>query len=138
MYATEALWSDREVVLTAVQQDAGALACAADDLLEDPSFATEAKKKFHLLKLTALSGRSTMVAAGSYLEIADGVASYRYNEVWEVLRKCRNRLGLSDEGGTMELWHGSDRVPADGTQVTDWPGIQPLGEISEYQLLVTR
>eukprot|EP00971_Amphidinium_carterae_P175307 3475159-Amphidinium_carterae.1 len=30
----------------------GALQWAADCLLEDPSFATEAKRQFHLLKLT--------------------------------------------------------------------------------------
>eukprot|EP00971_Amphidinium_carterae_P178471 3540610-Amphidinium_carterae.1 len=71
-----------------------------------------------------LSGRSTVVAAG-------GPWSFGV-----VLAECRRRLGLA--GARMELWHGSEKVPADGTRVGDWPGIQPLGEISAYQLVVTR
>eukprot|EP00971_Amphidinium_carterae_P028090 552862-Amphidinium_carterae.1 len=55
-----------------------------------------------------------------------------------VLDKAHARLGLPDDDSTMELWHGSgEKVPA-GTRVADWPGVQPRGEISEYQLLVTR
>eukprot|EP00971_Amphidinium_carterae_P173544 3440170-Amphidinium_carterae.1 len=73
-----------------------------------------------------LSGRSTVVVAGGIGTAAD------------VLRMCRRRLGLLDDGTTMELWHGSGRVPADGKYVPNWPGIQPPGEISEYQLVVTR
>eukprot|EP00971_Amphidinium_carterae_P092932 1839807-Amphidinium_carterae.2 len=91
----------------------------------DPSFEMEAKKQFHLLKLTMLSGRSAMMAAGSHGEVRDALA------------RCRDRLGLADDGATMELWHGSDRVP-DGAKVPDWPGVQPKGEVSEYQLLVAR
>eukprot|EP00971_Amphidinium_carterae_P067457 1335825-Amphidinium_carterae.1 len=60
--AAEALRADREVVLAAVQQHEGAIEYAADCLLEDPTFATTAKSKFYLLKLTMLSGRSTVVA----------------------------------------------------------------------------
>eukprot|EP00971_Amphidinium_carterae_P002960 58076-Amphidinium_carterae.1 len=59
-----------------------------------------------------------------------------------VLHKCRSKLGLvrlEDDGSTMELLHCSGkRVPCDGTEVLDWPGVQPLGEISEYQLVITR
>eukprot|EP00971_Amphidinium_carterae_P153086 3034528-Amphidinium_carterae.1 len=61
-YAAQVFWSDREVVQAAVQQDTDALEDAADVLLEDPSFATEAKGEFRLLKLTMLSGRSTVLA----------------------------------------------------------------------------
>eukprot|EP00971_Amphidinium_carterae_P096270 1904943-Amphidinium_carterae.1 len=60
MYAAEALRADREVVQAAVQDNADALQWAADEMLEDPSFATAAKRNFHLLKLTMLSGRSTV------------------------------------------------------------------------------
>eukprot|EP00971_Amphidinium_carterae_P006444 127156-Amphidinium_carterae.1 len=71
-----------------------------------------------------LSGRSAVVAAE------------RDEYVGTVLAVCRRRLGL--DHARMELWHGSgERVPHDDT-VEDWPGILPLGEISEYQLLVTR
>eukprot|EP00971_Amphidinium_carterae_P345370 6486292-Amphidinium_carterae.1 len=95
--ATEALRADRGVVLAAVQQDADALRFAADCLIEDASFAMEAKRRFFLLKLTLLSGRSTVVAAWAFWKVEN------------VLRRCRNRLGLSDEGTTMELLHGSER-----------------------------
>eukprot|EP00971_Amphidinium_carterae_P284314 5644869-Amphidinium_carterae.2 len=77
---------------------------AADCLLEDPTFAMEAKREFRLLKLTMLSGRSTVVRAESS------------NDVRFVDAACRSRLGLSpigDHGSTMELWHGSTRVPAE-------------------------
>eukprot|EP00971_Amphidinium_carterae_P006037 118967-Amphidinium_carterae.1 len=75
-----------------------------------------------------LSGRSIVVAARVW-------GLWR---VQNVLHECRKRLGLSDEGATMELWHGSDRVPDDDRLLLDFPGVQPLGEISEYQLLVRR
>eukprot|EP00971_Amphidinium_carterae_P301780 5995646-Amphidinium_carterae.1 len=118
---------DREVIQAAVQEDARALLWAADEMLEDPSFATEAKKECHLLKLTMLSGRSTVVAV---------------LPVWDikiVLYECRRRLGLAEDGTTMELWHCSGMVPNDNnTEVSDWPGVQPKGEISEYQLLIRR
>eukprot|EP00971_Amphidinium_carterae_P241709 4799306-Amphidinium_carterae.1 len=152
-YATEALRADREVVLRAVQRDGwalkhapehlradcevaqaavrqngNALGFAAEGLLEDPSFATEAKRDFYLLKLTMLSGRSTVVTA---------TRGFLHSNVEYVLRVCRTWFGLADDGSTMELWHGSDRVP-DGSWVWDWPGIQPPGEISEYQLVVRR
>eukprot|EP00971_Amphidinium_carterae_P251486 4992025-Amphidinium_carterae.1 len=103
-----------------------ALPLAADCLLEDPTFATEAKRLRHLLKVAMLSGRSTVVAALGCEDVED------------VLNWCRMRLGLADDSTTtMELWHGSDRV-RDGHGVWNWPGIQPPGEISEYQLVVRR
>eukprot|EP00971_Amphidinium_carterae_P274563 5448202-Amphidinium_carterae.1 len=99
-YATEALKADREVVLAAVQKNLNTLLFAVDDLLEDPSFVTETKRNFHLLKLTLLSGRSTVVAATGY------------ERVEHVLKRCHERLGLADDGATLQLWHGADRVPA--------------------------
>eukprot|EP00971_Amphidinium_carterae_P301185 5983769-Amphidinium_carterae.1 len=142
-YATEALRADGEIVLTAVQKDgwalkyttqvqqnSNALLFTASCLLEDPTFATEAKEVFFLLRLTMLSGRSTVVAAGPAYQ------HEWYYENWHVdvvLAKCRTNLGLTDDGATMELWHGSDIVPEE-TPVEHWPGIKPPGEISEYQL----
>eukprot|EP00971_Amphidinium_carterae_P229900 4562293-Amphidinium_carterae.1 len=61
----EALTAEREVVLAAVQQSERALPWAADDLLEDPTFAREAKRDFHLLKLTMLSGKAQLHNCGS-------------------------------------------------------------------------
>eukprot|EP00971_Amphidinium_carterae_P095767 1895138-Amphidinium_carterae.1 len=103
----------------------GALLWAADELLEDPTFATEAKGDLHLLKLTMLSGSSTVVAA------------YGDWSVESVLTWCRWRLGLPDDGTSLELLHGSESVPADA-DVKDFPGVQPLGDISAYQLVLTR
>eukprot|EP00971_Amphidinium_carterae_P060634 1200139-Amphidinium_carterae.1 len=65
-----------------------------------------------------LSGRSTVVAAS----LGDG-------NVRDVLEVCRERLGLADDGSTMELWHDPEMVPADA-RVREWPGVQPKGEIS--------
>eukprot|EP00971_Amphidinium_carterae_P028055 552270-Amphidinium_carterae.1 len=48
-----------------MEQDNQALQYAGDALLEDELFASEAKKRFHLLKITMLSGRSTVVASPS-------------------------------------------------------------------------
>mmetsp|Transcript_30187 Transcript_30187/g.66422 ORF Transcript_30187/g.66422 Transcript_30187/m.66422 type:complete len:142 (+) Transcript_30187:487-912(+) len=128
MYATEALKADREVVLTAVQQFPGSLGFAADGLLEDPTFATEAKTRGYLLKVTMLSGRSAVMTAMGY------------ETVISVHREFRSKLGLADDDSTVELWHCSgEMVPHDDeAEVRDWLGIQPLGEISEYQLLVGR
>eukprot|EP00971_Amphidinium_carterae_P288500 5728404-Amphidinium_carterae.1 len=69
-----------------------------------------------------LSGRSTVVAA-------DGLWNAEM-----VLDQACERLRLPDDGATMEMWHGSVSVP-DDESVQDWPGIQPRGEISEYQLV---
>eukprot|EP00971_Amphidinium_carterae_P161692 3205271-Amphidinium_carterae.1 len=73
-----------------------------------------------------LSGRSTVVAA------------HQLWSVGNVLDECRRRLGLEEDGTRMELWHGSEKVPDEATEVRDWPGIQPEGEISEYQLVLRR
>eukprot|EP00971_Amphidinium_carterae_P133877 2652636-Amphidinium_carterae.1 len=129
-YASEALRADREVVQAAVQQHVNALEFAEDCLLEDPTFATEAKRFFHLIKLTMLSGRSTVV-------VATLSARFGQSDAEVVLHICRERLGVDVDGSTMELWHGLESVPDDEC-VEHWPGVQPLGEISEYQLLLRR
>eukprot|EP00971_Amphidinium_carterae_P257324 5108315-Amphidinium_carterae.1 len=72
LYAAEALRADREVILTALQRGINpdsALEFAADCLLEDPTFATEAKRQNYLIKLTMLSGRSTVVVARDYYDV---------------------------------------------------------------------
>eukprot|EP00971_Amphidinium_carterae_P133076 2635125-Amphidinium_carterae.1 len=72
-----------------------------------------------------LSGTSTVVAARSDEDVGD------------VLCMCKWRLAALT-GTTMELLHGQERVSGYCTIVRDWPGVQPTGEITEYQLLVTR
>eukprot|EP00971_Amphidinium_carterae_P049122 967880-Amphidinium_carterae.1 len=56
--------------------------------------------------------------------------------VGEVLTVCRRRLNLADDGSTMELWHSSGVKVPDRMQVRNFPGVQPKGEITEYQLLL--
>eukprot|EP00971_Amphidinium_carterae_P195358 3876530-Amphidinium_carterae.1 len=74
-----------------------------------------------------LSGRSTVVAAWPFCIVES------------VLAECRRKLNLAVDGSTMELWHCSgEKVPTDLTVVRDWPGVQPEGEISEYQLVMRR
>eukprot|EP00971_Amphidinium_carterae_P304957 6060024-Amphidinium_carterae.1 len=94
----------------------------------------EAKRRFFLLKLTMLSGRSTLVAAPSDEDVRP------FWTVEFVLAVCLERLGLADNAAMMDgiqLLHGSERLPAD-VRVEDLPGVQPPGEISEYQLVITR
>eukprot|EP00971_Amphidinium_carterae_P158176 3135573-Amphidinium_carterae.1 len=71
-----------------------------------------------------LSARSTVVAA------------YDFENAEDVLATCRKRLGLKDDDAILELWHASEKVGTRG--VPHWPGIQPQGEITEYQLVLTR
>eukprot|EP00971_Amphidinium_carterae_P265442 5265817-Amphidinium_carterae.1 len=96
----------------------------ADELLEDVRFLPGAKRDFFLLKLTMLSGRSTVVAA------------LGFRNVQNVLAECRRRLGLPNDDARMELRHGSGEMVPEDAYVREWPGIQPLGMISEYQLVV--
>eukprot|EP00971_Amphidinium_carterae_P123184 2439182-Amphidinium_carterae.1 len=70
-----------------------------------------------------LSGRSTV--------------SSDYNRVERVLDECCFKLGLADDNARMELLHGSERVPRNA-RVKDFPGLQPRGEISEYDLVIMR
>eukprot|EP00971_Amphidinium_carterae_P329678 6462286-Amphidinium_carterae.1 len=56
--------------------------------------------KVRLLKVTLLSGRSTVVLAWDHWDVA------------LVLARCRSRLCLAEDGTTMELWHCSgEKVP---------------------------
>eukprot|EP00971_Amphidinium_carterae_P046421 914009-Amphidinium_carterae.1 len=57
----ESCRGDRAIVLAAVQQDSQYLALAAsDELLEDSSFAVEAKQDYHILKISMISGRQAI------------------------------------------------------------------------------
>eukprot|EP00971_Amphidinium_carterae_P125489 2485863-Amphidinium_carterae.1 len=51
-----------------------------------------------------------------------------------VLDDCCQRLGLSRRGRE-NLVHGNVVIPPRAS-VRDFPGLRPLGEISEYQLVV--
>eukprot|EP00971_Amphidinium_carterae_P214550 4257790-Amphidinium_carterae.1 len=51
-----------------------------------------------------------------------------------IVGRCRSRLQIQGSG-TEKLVHGTEVVPATAT-VYLWPGLRPLGEVSEYQLVL--
>eukprot|EP00971_Amphidinium_carterae_P188183 3735276-Amphidinium_carterae.1 len=69
-----------------------------------------------------LSGRCTAMVSGG----RDTAAS--------IVGKCCFRLGIR-HSGTEKLVHGTEVVP-NAARVSDWPGLRPEGEVSEYQLVV--
>eukprot|EP00971_Amphidinium_carterae_P309298 6146515-Amphidinium_carterae.1 len=71
-----------------------------------------------------LSGRST------WLLCTEAIIAVR--DAGYVLRQCCERLGLP-LGGTERLVHGSDVVAKD---IAAFPGLQPIGHVSHYQLIV--
>eukprot|EP00971_Amphidinium_carterae_P300397 5968671-Amphidinium_carterae.1 len=63
-HAAEECTADREIVMAAVRHDPNFIRFAADELLLDSTFAPEAKRDLHILKVSMLSGRSTVVMSG--------------------------------------------------------------------------
>eukprot|EP00971_Amphidinium_carterae_P040506 795030-Amphidinium_carterae.1 len=131
-FVAESFRSDREIVLTAIQKvrkglEALVLRLLPDELIEDSSFAIDAKESCHILKISMISGRQAIV-----LSERD---HRRDLNTEEVLRRCCDKLGIRTTGSSMCLVSGDDVVPA-RTVVSDWPGIRATGEISEYQLVV--
>eukprot|EP00971_Amphidinium_carterae_P284020 5639015-Amphidinium_carterae.1 len=122
MWADSSCKSDHEIVLAAVKRNGLALQWAADPLLEDCTFAAGQKRMYYLLKITLLSGRYTIVA-------------HNNGTLDTAIRMCMKRLGLNSTGSE-RLVHGVDVVPCD-SNVSQWPGIRPRGEISEYQLILS-
>eukprot|EP00971_Amphidinium_carterae_P237100 4705707-Amphidinium_carterae.1 len=60
-YAAEEFKADHEIFLEAVFQDPDAFHFVEDRQLLDSTFAPEAKQGFHILHISLLSGRSTVV-----------------------------------------------------------------------------
>jgi len=94
-----------------------ALQYAADELLLDSTFAAEIKRRWYILKISMLSGRSTTVMSRGDVDAEDVVEKY-----------CR-RLGIR-RSGMETLIHGTEVVPPT-VNVEDWPGVRPQGEVSE-------
>mmetsp|Transcript_62912 Transcript_62912/g.116960 ORF Transcript_62912/g.116960 Transcript_62912/m.116960 type:complete len:169 (+) Transcript_62912:81-587(+) len=123
-WAAEACRSDREIALTAVRNKSWAMKWVADDLVEDESFASDAKQECFILKLTLLSGRYTYVCEHYAEEVRKE----------SILRMSCRKLGL-EYCDTMKLLHGTQEVPAEA-EVSSWPGIRPAGQVTEYLLVV--
>mmetsp|Transcript_34400 Transcript_34400/g.77006 ORF Transcript_34400/g.77006 Transcript_34400/m.77006 type:complete len:333 (-) Transcript_34400:19-1017(-) len=124
-WAAEPCRNDRQIVSTAVRTARNALIWAADGLLEDTTFARDAKKEYYILRISLLSGRYTVVPSCMALnETAD-----------QVIRTCFKRLNLPSRGGA-KLVYGSDVLPGD-QRIMDWPGLRTeVADVSEYQLVV--
>eukprot|EP00971_Amphidinium_carterae_P210982 4186501-Amphidinium_carterae.1 len=121
-FAGEWCRGDQEIMLTAVKLNSVALPFASDALLEDTSFAADTKKSFHMLKISLMSGRYTCVAA-TFIDNTERIITLACARL--ALRCC----------GSERLVQGTSVVGAQ-TAVHDWPGVAPLGEITEYQLIV--
>eukprot|EP00971_Amphidinium_carterae_P182463 3621146-Amphidinium_carterae.1 len=106
-------------------QDWQALEHVADELLEDSSFAAEVKSEHHIfiLKITMLSGRSTVVAPAEGFNLT------------AVLEWACSKLDIEYTGKEV-LLHGSECVPPHA-RVQFWPGILPHGEVTEYTLILS-
>eukprot|EP00971_Amphidinium_carterae_P188805 3747878-Amphidinium_carterae.1 len=119
---------DAEIVLAAALHSPRALCWAASELLEDNTFAVDARKSVFILSVSMLSGRSCIVAAAA----GDRTA--------KILVRCRHELGFNDlfsqQGKHWELLHGSSPVALLDC-VEDWPGIKPHGVVNELSLVVT-
>jgi len=118
--------SDVEIVQAAVKQNWSCLQFASDALLEDTSFAPEVRKRFLILKVRVLSGKYT------FRFVPEGweqVLSTQDVIIWTCTRLEMHRQGSE------KLLSGSDVIP-DGTLLKDFPGLRPLGEVTELQLMV--
>eukprot|EP00971_Amphidinium_carterae_P205706 4082216-Amphidinium_carterae.1 len=121
-FAAKTCTFDPEIVLTAVNQNAIAIEWASDDLLEDGSFAPDAKRSCFILKITLMSGRYAVIAS-----LEDN-----YESMEEVLASCRHKLGLVKQGS--ERLVNGDEIVMPRAHVCNWPKIRPCGEVTEYQL----
>mmetsp|Transcript_63368 Transcript_63368/g.117861 ORF Transcript_63368/g.117861 Transcript_63368/m.117861 type:complete len:232 (+) Transcript_63368:30-725(+) len=122
-HAADRCRNDRDLVLIAMEQDAMSFVYAGDALLEDRTFATDIRRQFYLLRITLLSGRSTIVASPTH--------RVEYTEA--IIRRCCERLCL-DYIGRERLLHGSEWVPKGG-KLNQWPVSPICGEVADYQLL---
>eukprot|EP00971_Amphidinium_carterae_P288034 5717868-Amphidinium_carterae.1 len=69
-----------------------------------------------------LSGRSTVVMSRGDDDAEDNAL------------RCCSRLQIQ-KTATAALLHGTEVLPA-RAQVRSWPGLGPIGEVSEYQLVL--
>mmetsp|Transcript_8279 Transcript_8279/g.14839 ORF Transcript_8279/g.14839 Transcript_8279/m.14839 type:complete len:205 (-) Transcript_8279:135-749(-) len=124
-HAAKELKRDREVVLAAMKEVKCALHYAAEELLLDSDFARQTKEECHILKVSLLSGRYVyhLSKAADIPETAEFIVQW-----------CCWQFGLKHQG-TEALVHGDVVVPQNA-YLANFPGMQPLGQISEYQLVV--
>jgi len=120
-YASEEVQNNPEIVLKAVAQDAFALQYASYSLLEDESFAVEARMRHYFFKITALSGQSCIAA----VEFLYGPG---------ILRQCCSKLLGWESTGSEVFVHDSEMVTPSSLSA-DSPGGPARGKLVEYQLI---
>mmetsp|Transcript_13915 Transcript_13915/g.25656 ORF Transcript_13915/g.25656 Transcript_13915/m.25656 type:complete len:185 (-) Transcript_13915:4-558(-) len=125
-WAAESCRCDREIVLAAVEQKWLALQYAASELLEDSDFAANARQRFHILKITAMSGKSCLIAATDDETTAS------------IIESCCHRLGLPwESSGAANLIHGDEVVPRDSlVHHWTWLAAPRSRFVVEFQLVV--
>jgi len=132
-FASEECRADRGIVMEAVRRDERALQYAASGLLQDETFAAEAKRRYYILAISALSGRTCCIALHQVVE------NHQFDVDLNVciLHQSCESLGiqLGDKHEAV-LLHEEERV-CSGTLLQNWPGYPTLGRVTKYQLLVT-
>eukprot|EP00971_Amphidinium_carterae_P078851 1560105-Amphidinium_carterae.1 len=63
-----------------------------------------------------------------------GISGVLDQTATDVLETACSRLGIT-KSGKESLVHVTEVVPATAL-MKDWPGLRPLGEVSEYQLVL--
>mmetsp|Transcript_31035 Transcript_31035/g.56698 ORF Transcript_31035/g.56698 Transcript_31035/m.56698 type:complete len:290 (-) Transcript_31035:43-912(-) len=161
-FAKEQLKSDREVVLAAVSESGFALVFASselkrdreialaaarggragdhgllhadDSLLEDDSFAVEARQSYYSFRVVALSGRTCLVP----LHCSEVVALSARDIYEHLMCEARAKLGMGTvEPGEETLLFGAEEVSGN-CEVEHWPGSPAPGGVVEYQLVRTK
>jgi len=131
-----------------VSKNCSALQWAAENLLQDESFAPEARQKICIFKIAALSGHACLVPFSRFdflpsrSEVRRSAGNNRtlwYDSGVKLLRTSCSKLGMVYTGDETLLF-GSEAVPAtDDTQSPhSWPGAPREGTVVEYQLVMSK
>jgi len=130
-FAASGCKSDHDIVLAAMSGgNLGVLQYASEELLLDGNFVRDEKERCFILKVSLLSGRYLYLVVDAECPLFDPFIEPVHN----VIESCLVEFGL-EETGTEGLVHGDVVVPA-GKEMAQWPGMKPLGQISEYQLVM--
>mmetsp|Transcript_55074 Transcript_55074/g.101956 ORF Transcript_55074/g.101956 Transcript_55074/m.101956 type:complete len:237 (-) Transcript_55074:20-730(-) len=140
-HAAASLRGHPDIVMAAVARNFRALEYADDSLLQDQTFAVEARKRFYWFKVVALSGNSCFIAIEPP-DTSDYDDDYDadYDDQREtLLDKCCRRLGIV-RCGSQALLFGSELVSSSSSyaEIVSWPGSPSLGKVVEYQLVASR
>eukprot|EP00971_Amphidinium_carterae_P198909 3947405-Amphidinium_carterae.1 len=124
-FVAEKCKREREIVLAAMQRHPSALQFATEELLLDATFASEVKQKCYILRIGLMSGRQIYaVSPSEEVNYARGIIAW-----------CCEQFGVEFTGEEC-LVCGTAVVPEE-VEVRNWPCINPPGEISQYELVLS-